>query len=98
MSTIEIQIPDDLAQRLAPYRDELPAMLELTLRLWQAWPKTGPARLPQALHDRLHALLDKQDAGKMLTSEERQEAEALVELAEWLSLLYLRATRQPSLT
>ena len=47
--------------------------------------------LPRAVQARLQYLLDKQDAGGRLTSEERNEAEGLVELAEFLSLLRLRA-------
>lgn len=47
--------------------------------------------LPPALNERLQALLDKQDQEGILTEQERQEAESLVELAEMLSLLKLRA-------
>ncbi|MBI2950377.1 MAG: hypothetical protein HYY23_22340 [Verrucomicrobia bacterium] len=50
-------------------------------------------RLPKAVEKRLHALLDKQDQGKRLTAAERREAEGLVDLAELLSLLRLRAQR-----
>lgn len=50
-------------------------------------------RLPTGVHDRLQSLLDRQDRGEELTAEERQEAEGLVELAETLSLLKLRAQR-----
>ena len=49
--------------------------------------------LPDAVQARLQALLDRQDAGQPLTAAERQEAEGLVELAEFLSLLHLRAQR-----
>jgi hypothetical protein len=49
--------------------------------------------LPEAVQARLQHLLDKQDAGDALTPEERSEAEGLVELAEFLSLLHLRAQR-----
>lgn len=48
--------------------------------------------LPEAVQRRLQQLLDKQDAGATLTSEERHEAEGLVDLAEFLSLLRLRPT------
>ena len=54
--------------------------------------------LPDAVQARLQSLLDKQDAGEALTTEERQEAEGLVELAEFLSLLDLRAKRKSSPT
>src|SRR5687768_17448680 len=50
-------------------------------------------RLPKAVHDRLQALLDKQDSGMTLTSSERKEAEGLVDMAEFLSLLKMRAAR-----
>ncbi len=50
-------------------------------------------RLPNALEQRLHALLDKQDQKKRLTVAERREAEGLVDLAELLSLLRLRVER-----
>ena len=50
-------------------------------------------QLPQAVQSRLQSLLDRQDAGNQLSQSERQEAEGLVELAEFLSLLSLRAER-----
>lgn len=50
-------------------------------------------RLPQSVQARLQALLDRQDEGATLTEAERQEAEGLVNLAEMLSLLRLRAER-----
>jgi len=49
-------------------------------------------RMPRALNRRLHDLLDKQDDGTKLTTAERGEAEALVELSEMLSLMKVRAT------
>jgi hypothetical protein len=52
--------------------------------------------LPPAVHTRLQELLDRQDQGLELTPAERKEAEGLVELAEFLSLLRLRATRIPN--
>jgi hypothetical protein len=42
---------------------------------------------------RLQALLDCQDSGQPLMIQERDEAEGLVNLAEFLSLLRLRAER-----
>jgi len=42
---------------------------------------------------RLKELLDRQDGGQALTAAERREAEGLVELAEMLSLLKLRASK-----
>jgi len=50
-------------------------------------------RLPAAVNKRLEQLLDRQDSGERLTTAERQEAEGLVNLAELLSLLRLRARR-----
>jgi ribosome assembly protein YihI (activator of Der GTPase) len=45
---------------------------------------------PEALDRRLHTLLDKQDQGERLSEDEQVEAEALVDLAELLTLLRLR--------
>ncbi len=50
-------------------------------------------RLPKGVDERLQGLLDRQDHGEALTASERKEAEGLVELAEMLSLLRLRAQR-----
>ena len=50
-------------------------------------------RLPEAVAARLQSLLDRQDAGTPLTTQEREEAEGLVDLAELLTLLRLRAER-----
>lgn len=52
--------------------------------------------LPPAVQDRLQSLLDRQDNGEELTQAERQEAEGLVELAEFLSLLKLRSQQLPN--
>ena len=51
--------------------------------------------LPPAVEQRLHALLDRQDQGEGLSPTEHAEAEGLVELAEFLSLLKLRSQRLP---
>ncbi len=48
-------------------------------------------RFPKSLDRRLQELLDKQDRGERLSMAERKEAEELVDLAETLSLLRLRA-------
>ncbi|MPZ17542.1 MAG: hypothetical protein GEV06_06485 [Luteitalea sp.] len=50
-------------------------------------------RLPPGVNQRLQNLLDRQDRGDNLSAEERLEAEGLVDLAELLSLLRLRARR-----
>jgi hypothetical protein len=47
--------------------------------------------LPVAVHERLQFLLDRQDAGVSLSETERREAEGLVDVAEFLSLLRLRS-------
>ena len=57
---------------------------------------TGRSRaimLAEGVDRRLHELLDRQDRGEPLTPDERQEAEGLVNLAERLLLLRLRAQR-----
>jgi hypothetical protein len=51
-------------------------------------------KLPPAVQTRLQTLLDQQDSGITLTDAERAEAEGLVELADFLSLLRLRANQQ----
>ena len=50
-------------------------------------------QLPEAVHDRLQLLLDRQDSGQRLTPAEQREAEGLVNLSEMLTLLRLRAER-----
>jgi hypothetical protein len=50
-------------------------------------------RLPGAVAARLQSLLGRQDSGQPLTAQEREEAEGLVDLAEFLTLLRLRAER-----
>lgn len=50
-------------------------------------------RLPEGVQERLRELLDRQDQGDMLTPAERREAEGLIDLADLLSLLRLRAER-----
>lgn len=50
-------------------------------------------RLPEGVQHRLQELLDKQDEGQALSPHEQREAEGLVDLAELLSLLRLRAER-----
>jgi len=50
-------------------------------------------RLPEAVAARLQTLLDQQDAGRKLSEQEREEAEGLADLAEFLTLLRLHAER-----
>lgn len=54
-------------------------------------------KLPKAIDDRLQFLLDKQDQGGGLSAAERMEAEGLVNLADMLSLLRMRAQRASGL-
>lgn len=51
-------------------------------------------RLPAAVQQRLERLLDQQDSGIQLSDDERKEAEGLVDLADFLSLLRLRSERR----
>ena len=67
-TTVEVELPDDLAH----------------------------LRLPQGVADRLQSLLDRQDSGQPLSEQERKEAEGLVDLAEFLSLLARSARNNPS--
>jgi hypothetical protein len=53
-------------------------------------------KLPAAVAARLQDLLDRQDAGQPLSDAERQEAEGLVAMAEFLTLLRLRSERLAS--
>jgi hypothetical protein len=64
----------------------MPEIIEIPIELTRF-------QLPQAVHDRLQRVLDRQDAGNPLSQAEQQEAEGLVELAEFLSLLRLRSNR-----
>ena len=64
----------------------MPEVIEVPIELTQF-------HLPEAVQARLHQLLDHQDKGQALTQAERQEAEGLVALSDFLSLLRLRSTR-----
>jgi hypothetical protein len=64
-TTIEVELPDDLAR----------------------------FKLPPAVDARLQELLNRQAAGEALSLRERDEAQGLVDLAELLTLLRLRAER-----
>lgn len=48
-------------------------------------------KLPAGVIERLTSLLDKQDSGQALTDQERREAEVLVDLADTLTYLGLKA-------
>ena len=64
----------------------MPEVIEIPIELTRF-------ELPQAVQAHLQFLLDRKDEGLTLSQAERQEAEGLVELAEFLSLLRLRATQ-----
>ncbi len=64
----------------------MPEIVEIPLELTRF-------QLPPAVQARLQRLLDRQDEGYTLSQAERQEAEGLVELVDFLSLLQLRSTR-----
>ncbi len=51
----------------------------------------GRFELPEGVDRRLHTLLDRLDRGNTLTDDECAEAEGLVEIADLLALLKLRA-------
>lgn len=55
-------------------------------------PDLARLRLPDGLDRRLHLLLDRQDAGEQLSEDEKSEAEGLVDLADLLALLKLKAS------
>ncbi len=52
--------------------------------------------LPEGVQRRLELLLDQQDRGETLSADERREAEGLVNLADLLCVLRLRAQRASS--
>jgi hypothetical protein len=60
------------------------------LELPQDWKRF---QMPAALQARLSSLLDEQDKTGTLTKAEREEAQALTELVDMLSLMKLRAER-----
>ena len=69
----------------------------MTLTLELELPDDLPRlRLPKAVASRLQALLDRQDDGEILSDEERAEADGLVNMAEFLTLLRLRNERKAS--
>ncbi|MBE9005949.1 hypothetical protein IQ259_13045 [Fortiea sp. LEGE XX443] len=55
-------------------------------------------KLPEAVEERLQFLLDRQDTGETLTQAEQREAEGLVELVEFLSMLHLRGCSRPQVS
>lgn len=67
--------------------------ITVTIDVDELPPDLAHFRLPEAVAARLQLLLDRQDSGQPLTVPEREEAEGLVNLAELLTLLRLRAER-----
>ena len=63
-------------------------LVSIELELPKDWRRF---RLPRALDDRLHELLDKQDREGKLTGRERREAGALTQLVDMLSVIRVRA-------
>jgi hypothetical protein len=49
MRTIQLDIPDELAARLAPYSDNLVALLELGLQTWMAHERQEHLALPEGI-------------------------------------------------
>ena len=79
---------------LAPSYDSPHPEVPMTLTIELELPDDlARFRLPRAVAARLQSLLDRQDSGEPLTAAERDEAEGLVNLAELLTLLRLRAER-----
>jgi hypothetical protein len=82
------------SQRLVRYREGPCLEVSMTLTIDVDLPtELNRFRLPKAVDARLQALLDRQDSGQPLTTDEHDEAEGLVNLAEFLTLLRLRAER-----
>ncbi|QDU55541.1 hypothetical protein [Aeoliella mucimassa] len=50
--------------------------------------------LPKGVAARLQTLLDRQSLGQTLTTAEREEAKELVDLADFFTLLQMRAAQQ----
>lgn len=69
-----------------------PALNEFDLKL-QLPKDLSRFALPEGVKRRLQSLLDKQDQGEPRSEDERTEAEGLVDVADMLTLLRLRATR-----
>lgn len=61
--------------------------VEIRMEMPDDWPEL---RLPEGVQRRLQSLLDRQDLGETLTSDERSEAEGLLNMAELLCLLRAR--------
>jgi putative addiction module component (TIGR02574 family) len=81
-------------RRMVQWRATLDTEVPMTLTLEVDLPADlARFRLPEAVAARLQDLLDRQDSGQPLTAREREEAEGLVNLAEFFTLLRQRAER-----
>ena len=49
MHTIQLNIPDELAERLAPYADHLSMLLELGLQAWMTHEQQGHAAMQESV-------------------------------------------------
>jgi len=68
----------------------MPSPIVIEIEMPAGWEEF---RLPEGLHRRLQDLLDRQDRGQPLSPAEQDEAQGLVDLSEWLSLLRLQSKR-----
>jgi hypothetical protein len=57
MSTITLQVPDELAARLAPLHDQLPRLLSMALELYPASLPLA-ASIPEAAHPAFREMID----------------------------------------
>ncbi|GAB5439974.1 MAG: hypothetical protein Fues2KO_03230 [Fuerstiella sp.] len=83
---MNVVIPDTLASLFVS--GDVMSSVTVELDLPQDW---NHFRMPAALKSRLTDLLDQQDNGLGLSDSERDEAQALTELSDMLSLMKLRA-------
>ena len=89
------RMPTFLNDLTTPWRLDIEGCLSMSQ---QVWIELAPSdliwlHLPKGVKRRLQFLLDCQDRGERLTVAEQMEAEGLVSLSEWLSLVRLLAKR-----
>lgn len=94
-ASVEKELPADRVYETARAQPLTMRDAEVATASYQLTGEEDVARfeLPTAVQQRLQELLDRQDSGHELSDSETREAEGLVELAEFLSLLRLRAKR-----
>ena len=78
------------ARYLKGLPEKMPRMIAIAVEVPD---ELAHCQLPPGVHRRLHELLDKQENGVALTDDECREAEGLVDVADFLSVLRLRARR-----